>query len=145
MKRRAVVRKTDNDKALVFFSGIEECETCASKHVCMGIFPTRKGNNEAWLINTAKAKPGDLVEIEFRPSAAIATILTTFLVPVAGLLLGYSVGAPTGFESAAIGAGAGLIAGIILSIIINRSFSRNSAFQLEISGILKKQHCIIEK
>lgn len=123
--------------ALVSLSAADSCSSCGSRNVCRGL--SLAGNRkcpEILVSNDLGAEVGDTVELELKPAAAMAAITSTFLLPVLGIVAGYTVGAPGGLAPGAVGAGAGLVIGVGLSILVNRSLARKPGFQLGMTRIV---------
>lgn len=125
--------------ARIVLSDSESCESCTTRHVCVGLGSSgRKRRRETLVPNSLGAAVGDRVEVELRPAATMAIISVTFLLPLVGLIAGYLVGAPEGLAAAAIGCGVGLGIFVLVSILVNRALSRKPGFQLEMTRVLDR-------
>lgn len=141
MRQTGVVLRTEADRALVSMGGTESCGACGNREFCKALSPRTEGKAESWVENKAGAAKGDIVEVELKPSSALLAIATTFLLPVALMLLGYFAGpAGTPLRRAA-GAGAGLIVGIAVSVFVNRSIAGRPGFSTEIVKVVRDASC----
>ena len=89
MTRKALVREVRDGLALVCPVDSSECDSCEAKHACLSLSGKKREERSFWLSNEAGASEGDIVRLELKPSASLAIITVTFLVPVLLLFAGY--------------------------------------------------------
>lgn len=141
MKQNAMVRTVDGARALVALTGAEGCSTCAGKGGCGILCSSGKKPKEAWAVNRAAAREGDLVEVELDPGASISLIASFFVTPVAGMLAALAL-QPEGLSGgvAALWSIGGLVAGLVIGIAVARFLTARKSFDLVVVSILASRH-----
>ncbi len=139
MTREAVVQEVRDGKALVCTSDTGECGTCEARHACMTLSGNRSEGQEFWVDNAAGASPGDMVRLELRSSSSLVIIVSTFLLPIVMLFLGYFLSINGGDSHRALGAGAGFLVGVVMVVVINRRLQSRKSFNMQIVRILEKK------
>ncbi len=135
MKRTGNVVEVRNGDAVVSLCGGEGCNTCKSKNSCFALAGGKTSEAKVVVSNDMRAKTGDLVELEMAPSVSMTLIVTTFLVPVITLGLGYFFIMQGTDTARAAGAGIGLCVGIVISIIVNRHLASKKKYNFRITAI----------
>lgn len=138
MTRKALVREVRDGLALVCPVDSSECDSCEAKHACLSLSGKKREEHSFWLSNEAGASEGDIVRLELKPSASLAIITVTFLVPVLLLFAGYMLMAEGTDTQRALGAGAGLLLGVIIALVVNRRMGTRSGFSMQIVRILER-------
>ena len=114
------------------------CSKCSMKSACSPDGSTLK----LWAANPRGARPGDIVIIELKPEIKILGSALVFLVPLAGLFLGYFSGEYWGGSDGygILGAIAGLMLFFGLVRLIDKALSRNSNLSPVITRIIVEKH-----
>ncbi|MBC8428880.1 MAG: SoxR reducing system RseC family protein [FCB group bacterium] len=137
MKRTGNVVEIRNGDAVVILCGGEGCNSCKSKNSCFALAGGKTRETQVIVSNELGAKTGDLVELEMAPSVSMTLIITTFLVPVIMLAIGYSVMMDGSDMARAAGAGIGLCIGIIISIVVNKRLTSKRKCNFRMTTINK--------
>lgn len=82
MQQNGIVRRVTGDRALVLLSGSDGCATCAGKQGCGVLCGSSKRSVEVWASNDCGAAPGDIVDLELKPSSALLLVFLLFILPV---------------------------------------------------------------
>ncbi len=124
MQQNGIVRCVTGDRALVLLTGSDGCATCAGKQGCGVLCGSSKRNIEAWASNDCGAAPGDIVDLELKPSNALLLIFLLFILPVLFLVgalllvpetLSRAVRAIASLGAMLVGLGAGATAAKLIS------------------------------
>jgi positive regulator of sigma E activity len=113
-----IVGKVEKNMAWVTVAKGEHCQGCTA---CSGF-----GQGSAQLIakNELAAQPGETVEIEIDPKQVVKHSAIVFLLPVAGLIFGYFLGAQYLIKLGLATEGAGIVGsfGLLILTIIGIHF-----------------------
>ncbi len=127
-KEVGTVKTISNGRAMVVLKSKAGCSTCGARFACAaGEGPVR----ELRIANTLNARPGERVEIGFKPGSRVLASFIIFVLPILLVLAGYFAGASAGRtqNSGILGAGAGLLIGLLLLAVLNRLYASVEAFR----------------